>query len=134
MSPEEGALQRAISRSLSFESSGGFCHSLRVPFARLPTFAAWRHRDARSGFEVVFFETSSDGHQIHGHTTAVEDGNAWAVRYSIAVDSSWTTRQAAVSARSAQGRRELTVESVGDGAWLVDGTPAAELSGCMDVD
>jgi hypothetical protein len=26
----------------------------------LPAFAAWRHRDARDGFEVVFFDDRDD--------------------------------------------------------------------------
>ena len=36
------------------------------------TFAAWRHRDARDGFEVAFLDERDGGVRIEGHTAAVE--------------------------------------------------------------
>jgi hypothetical protein len=96
----------------------------------LPRFAAWRHIDARSGFEVVFF----DGHHLEGDTAAVEEGEAWAVSYAISVDSRWATRSAHVTTRTASGRHEVTVEADGAGHWRVDGEAAPELDGCLDVD
>lgn len=103
-------------------------------FRQLPASAAWRHRDAREGFEVVFARTDAGGHQLEGTTAATEDGDAWAVHYAVAVDLEWRTRSAYVLGWSARGRRELRLESDGQGAWRVDGTPAPELAGCLDVD
>ena len=54
--------------------------------SRLPAFAAWRHRDARDGFEVVYFDQRDDGLRVEGHTAAVEDGEPFAVRYAIDLD------------------------------------------------
>lgn len=105
-----------------------------MAFQELPPFAAWRHRDAREGFEVVFLHSSPEGHRFEGHTAAVEDGEAWAVRYSIITDANWVTRTARVVAHSAAGRRELRLEAEGAGAWRVDGVPAPEVAGCLDVD
>ena len=51
-----------------------------MAFAAPPEFAAWRHRDARDGFEVVFLRAGDGGYRLEGHTAAVEEGQAWAVR------------------------------------------------------
>lgn len=48
----------------------------------LPACAAWRFQEVVDGFEVLF---TGDG-VLRGHTCAVEDGQAYAVRYEIAVD------------------------------------------------
>ena len=100
----------------------------------LPWTAAWRHVEARDGFEVVFLERDGEGYRFDGHATAVEDGEAWAVSYSIAVDSSWATRTAHVVGRSATGEREVRLEGDGKGGWTVDGEPAGHVAGCLDVD
>jgi|tagenome__1003787_1003787.scaffolds.fasta_scaffold20927913_3 hypothetical protein len=103
-------------------------------FRPLPASAAWRHRDARDGFEVVFPRTDTGGHHLEGVTAAAEDGDAWTVHYAVDVDTGWRTRSAHILGWSARGRRELRLETDGDGSWLVDGTPAPELAGCLDVD
>ena len=48
-------------------------------FADLPAVAAWRFVDAVDGFEVVYAQPG----RLRGHTSAVEDGQAYAVRYEI---------------------------------------------------
>ncbi len=105
-----------------------------MAFQELPPFAAWRHRDGREGFEVVFLHSCPEGHRFEGHTAAVEDGEAWAVRYSIITDANWVTRSARVVGRSATGRRELRLDGDGAGAWQIDGAPVPEVAGCLDVD
>lgn len=105
-----------------------------MAFAAPPEFAAWRHRDARDGFEVVFLRAADGGYHLEGHTAAVEDGEAWAVRYRITLDGAWRTRSARVAGRSASGRYELAVEADGSGGWRVNGAEAPHLDGCLDVD
>jgi hypothetical protein len=105
-----------------------------MAFAAPPEFAAWRHRDARDGFEVVFVLVAGGGYHLDGHTAAVEDGQAWAVRYRITLDGSWRTRGAQVSGRSASGLYELEVEADGSGGWRVNGAEAPHLEGCLDLD
>ncbi len=104
------------------------------PEPSLPTFAAWRHRDAREGFEVVFFATTAGGLRLDGHTAAVEDGEPFAVRYSIELDERWRTRSAQVWGRSSRGSGAVTLETDGAGRWSVDGHEATRLDGCVDVD
>jgi hypothetical protein len=100
----------------------------------LPVSAAWRHRGARDGFEVVFPSPEGDGLRFDGHSTGVEQGQAWGVRYSILLDAGWHTRNARVVSRSAMGTRELELEQVAAEGWLVNGAPAPHLEGCFDVD
>jgi uncharacterized protein len=105
-----------------------------MPFSVPPAVAAWRHRDARDGFEVVFVHTDGDGVRADGVTTAVEDGLAWVVRYGIELRPDGTTRTARVLGRSAAGSHELSLEADGAGHWRRNGAPAPELDGCLDVD
>ena len=103
------------------------------PFAELPASAAWRHQDARVGFEVLFASREIDGVRLDGHSTGVEDGLAWGVRYTLLIDASWRTRSAHVAVRSSVGAHDVALD--GDsGEWQVDGEHAPALSGCLDVD
>jgi hypothetical protein len=101
-----------------------------VSFDPPPSSAAWRHRGAREGFEVVFF----GGDRLTGQTSAVEAGEAWAVEYAIELDAGWITRRARIRSRSRAGSREVRLEHDGRGGWAVDGVAAPQLAGCLDVD
>jgi hypothetical protein len=103
-------------------------------FDRLPLSAAWRHEGSREGHEVAYFTNAAGGVRLAGFTTAVEDGEAWAVGYDIVVDETWRTTSARVWARSRSGEREVIVQSVGSGRWTIDGEPAVHLDGCIDID
>ncbi len=105
-----------------------------MTFLDPPAMAAWEHRDARHGFEVVFFEATDSGYSISGCTAAVEDGEASAVDYSIALAADWTTRRAEVGNLVSSGRHTVVIEGDGAGNWLVDGEARDELAGCLDVD
>jgi uncharacterized protein len=105
-----------------------------MSFAPVPATAAWHHRGARSGFEVVYFQARRDGCGIEGWTTAIEDGATWAVEYVIEVDAAWATRSARIRGRSTGGFCSALLEADGAGHWLVDGEPAPGLDGCLDVD
>jgi hypothetical protein len=107
---------------------------MAMPFASVPATAAWRHRGARTGFEVVYFQASSAGCRIEGWTTAVEDGDPWVVEYAIELDAGWATRSARIRGRSRAGCSSRLLEADGAGRWLVDGAGAADLDGCLDVD
>jgi hypothetical protein len=101
-----------------------------VRLAPLPAAAAWQHVDARSGFEVLF--TASG--RLEGHTTAVEDGEIWAVSYRIELDPAWRTIRAEVTGRSPSGKRTTRLARLDGDHWTVDGVPVPELDGCADVD
>ena len=105
-----------------------------MSFAALPRQAAWQHRGARAGFEVVFFDDRDGGCLIHGCTAAIEDGTPWTVEYAIELDGAGATRSARISGRSAAGPRSALLEADGAGSWQVNGRPAPQLDGCLDVD
>ncbi len=99
-------------------------------FADLPPFAAWRFVDAVDGFEVMYAEP----HRLRGHTSAVENGEAYAVAYEITLDDRWRTREVQVSSDTVTGTRRTVLLSDGQGTWSVDGRPAPHLDGLVDVD
>jgi len=105
-----------------------------MDFAVLPATAAWRHRGARDGFEVAYFQVRDRSCRIQGWTAAIEDGVTWAVEYLIDLDETGATRRAQIRGRSAAGSSTALLEADGAGHWLVDGTPAPHLDGCLDVD
>ena len=105
-----------------------------MPYLPPPPSGAWAHQDARSGFEVVLFEPTDNGHLIAGCTTAVEDGRSWIVDYEIHIDAAWRTRSARVAGRSGGRSRTVLLETDGGGRWHVDGRSAPHLDGCLDVD
>jgi hypothetical protein len=100
----------------------------------LPKSAAWRHLDSREGFETTFFASHGPDTTIEGHTAAVEDAAAWAVRYAITVDGTWHAREATIVGQVADGVREVLLRSTGEGRWEVNGRRRPELDGCLDVD
>ena len=105
-----------------------------MSFAPVPATAAWHHRGARSGFEVVYFGARGDRCRIEGWTTAFEDGTTWAVEYAIEVDAAWATRSARARGSPPAGSALTLLEADGAGHWLIDGEPAPHLDGCLDVD
>jgi hypothetical protein len=102
---------------------------------RLPRQAAWRHVEARDGFEVTFVGEVNAGLCFIGTTSAVEEARAWTVSYEVSVDPiSWATRTARVTARSDAGEHAVDVASDGAGSWRVNSRPAPHLDGCLDID
>jgi hypothetical protein len=125
---------RLIARRAGLGAAGIGGNLVAMSFAPVPATAAWHHRGARSGFQVVYFGARGDGCRIEGWTAAIEDGATWAVEYAIEVDAGWATRSARIRGRSAGGFSSALLEADGAGRWLADGKPARHLDGCLDVD
>lgn len=105
-----------------------------MAFTRWPQSAAWILHGAHDGFEVCFFAERPGGTLLRGHTTAVEDGVAWAVRYEIEIDTKWLTRRAVVWSSSSIHERSIVLEADGAGHWSVDGAAHETVDGCIDID
>src|SRR5262245_46320547 len=86
----------------------------------LPATAAWRHHDARVGFEVLFLRHELDRYHLDGYVTAVEEGEPWAIRYTLLLDSNWATRSAHIVGRSPLGEHEIRLQNDGLGCWRID--------------
>ena len=100
----------------------------------LPAMAAWRHLEARDGFEVLFLRREHDRYHLDGYSTAIQEGEAWGIRYALILDREWATRSAHVVGQSSSSAHEVLLEGDGSGEWQVDGESAPQLSGCFDVD
>src|SRR5262245_50695496 len=98
--------------------------------AHAPSMAAWRHLDARDGFEMLFRRREDDRIRLDGYSPSIHEGEAWAIRYTLTLDDEWMTRGAHIAGRSTLGEREVRLEGDGRGEWRVDGEPRPELSGC----
>jgi hypothetical protein len=103
-------------------------------FDDLPQSASWRHRGVREGFETVFFRGVAAGYRCEGVTAAVEDGQAWAVRYAILLDTQWRGTAATVWCWTDAGARETKIEAIAVGRWQVDNKEISEVAGCLDID
>lgn len=99
-----------------------------------PVMAAWRHVEARAGFEVLFLLHEQGLYRLDGHSTAIQNGEGWGIRYALTTDEEWVTRSAQVVGQSALGLREVRLEGDGSGEWRVDGVAAPRLAGCLDID
>ena len=99
-----------------------------------PPAAAWEHREARRGFEVVFLTADDRERRAAGRTAAVEAGVAWAVAYELVLATDWTTRRAEVTSVTSAGSCQVSLTCEEPGRWTVDGAPAPHLDGCLDVD
>jgi hypothetical protein len=105
-----------------------------MSFSVLPRSAAWRHVGAGEGFEVVFARSGTAGPAFDGSTSAVEGGEPWFVAYTLVLARDWSTVGAVVRNRSSHGAVEVSLQSDPSGGWLIDGSPAPHLDGCLDVD
>ena len=105
-----------------------------MDFDPFPPLAAWRHVDARDAFEVLSVSPAHGGLVFAGHTTGLEEGQAFAVGYRIEVDECWRTRRALLRAWWPRGEGMVTIEGDGAGVWTVDGAERSDLAGCLDVD
>lgn len=83
---------------------------------------------------MLFSSGDAAGFRFEGHSTAVEDGEAWGIRYALTLDPDWATRSAFIAGRSALGVYTVRLEGDGTGRWRVDDEPAPQLDGCLEVD
>jgi hypothetical protein len=92
--------------------------------AALPATAPGASSTHESDSRCCSCARDASGYRFEGHTTAVEDGEAWGISYALTVDADWVTRSAHITGRSALGVRDVRLEGDGTGRWRVDDEPA----------
>ena len=100
-----------------------------------PRAAAWRHLDARDGFEVAFFDVGDDGISVRGHDHGGRGGRGLGGRL--------RDRARPGLAHPDRGRHAAPApaaiarpgsSSAPAGRWRVDGVERPDLDGILDVD
>src|SRR5579871_960374 len=93
----------------------------------------WRNL-LTGGTEYFELRRQGDCHVLRGKIVSVlEPAQPLFVSYEIACDKQWHTRHAQILQVNAGQQSELKIETSG-ADWIVNGTPAPELHGCIDID
>ncbi|MFN2525329.1 MAG: putative glycolipid-binding domain-containing protein [Actinomycetota bacterium] len=96
------------------------------------TIVLWHDRRTSSG-ELCVFESGGTP-RLTGTVVAAIDRVPHEIRYELVADRDWHTRRAEIIVRSPEMTRVLSLVADGRGAWLREGRPMHELSGCLDID
>lgn len=94
----------------------------------------WRRVMDDLSFELARLTRGPNGPVIAGTVLAAEAGSPLRVEYRVACDHDWRTRRVELSQSHAGRHRTLRLDHDGSGGWQRDGTVAAGLAGCTDVD
>lgn len=93
----------------------------------------WRRLD-RPGHEAARLLGSDDGWRLLGCAVFSHDAEACALTYRIDCDPLWRTRWAEVTGWVGDAAVLVKIEVSPEGLWFVDGAPAPEVEGCVDID
>lgn len=94
----------------------------------------WSRLDVPHGLGQVRFDIGPDGILVTGVEVVATTEGRWVATFWVDLDSQWRTRAADLTVADGDGDRRCRLESDGYGRWAVDGDPAPELDGCLDVD
>lgn len=101
-----------------------------------PAVLVWRRPDL-GALETVRFQRDGGEHVWNGVTAATASAPglaAWSVSWQLHLDSDLVPRRLTVEAGGSGPAATLLLEHDGRGGWQLDGAPAPELGGAMDVD
>jgi hypothetical protein len=86
------------------------------------------------GLEWCRVAAGPDGLRAESLALGVEEGQPWAVRYTLRCDAAWRTRELTVTSVGGDGG-SLALLGDGGGTWTgPDGARLPALDGCLDVD
>lgn len=94
---------------------------------------AWSRSDLDAGLGLIRVETG-DLIRVEGYEVAVADARSWVVTFEVRLDDRWRTRRAEIVVVEDGQSRQVLLEGDGEGQWYLNGVPAPELDGCLDVD
>ena len=85
------------------------------------------------GIEHVIVSGDANRFRADGQVVLTDEGLA-SVSYELWCGPGWRVCSVAITVARAASEQTLELSAAGDGQWLVDGWPAPELTGCIDVD
>jgi hypothetical protein len=95
---------------------------------RVVRWADWEGPAA--GLEHCEVRPEADGLSVLAVVAGTLDGQRFGLSYELSIDRAWRVRRARLRAASGQS---LALDAEGEG-WRVDGSPAPQLAGCLDID
>ena len=93
----------------------------------------WRRLDG-VGSDECRLTATPEGWRLAGVAEFVHRGEPATVRYVAECDAGWRTTRGEVTGRAGPQRLALSIQRDASGAWTVNGRPAPELSGLVDLD
>ncbi|RKG89879.1 hypothetical protein D7V97_42355 [Corallococcus sp. CA053C] len=104
-----------------------------IPEGRCLQAVTWRRLES-PGTEHCELWESTTGPLLIGTTVLVSEGLPLLVRYTVACDPDWHTREARLVLHQGGTRRTLVLQVDDHQRWWRDGRELPELRGCVDVD
>jgi hypothetical protein len=95
---------------------------------------SWRRTDEVRTDEHCTVATRDAGISLIGTVLGADGGLPVRIEYRVLADASGATTAVHVRDSRGFGQRTLTLARDAKNVWTVDGTPAPELKGCVDVD
>jgi uncharacterized protein len=99
----------------------------------MQTNLLWTGREYYS-LENCLVNTTEKGIEINSVIIGKYGEKIYQVEYQIITNPRWETVYCEVRTQHSNRREHLQFESDGKGNWMVDGKPADEFKGCVDVD
>ncbi|MBN8472808.1 putative glycolipid-binding domain-containing protein [Corallococcus exiguus] len=104
-----------------------------APEGRCLQALTWRRLES-PGTEHFELWESAEGPLLAGTVVLVGEGLPLLVRYTVACDPDWHTREARLAVHQGGTRRTLVLQVDDHQRWWRDGREVPELRGCVDVD
>jgi uncharacterized protein len=103
------------------------------PDGRCLQALTWRRLESPGAEHFELWESAA-GPLLTGTVVLESEGLPLLVRYTVACDPDWHTREARLSVRQGGTRRALVLQVDAHQRWWRDGRELPELRGCVDVD
>jgi hypothetical protein len=102
--------------------------------ASRPRLVAWERVDESTGHSMARVERQARGWRCSGVEVVAGPQDLLSCWFRVDLDEDWITREVVVGALGPDGERTLALSADEHRRWHVDGGPAHELDGCIDVD
>jgi uncharacterized protein len=84
--------------------------------------------------ENCLVNATDDGHEIHSTIVGGYQGKIYRVEYTIRTNTKWQTLFLQLQAWHSNKKETILLEGDAKGNWILNGKPAPEFKGCIDVD
>ena len=99
----------------------------------MKTNLLWTGR-AYNSLENCLLTSTDTGVEVNSIIVGVHNQRIYRVEYVIKTNQAWETLACEVKSQLDGKYESINLQSDGNGNWIVNGTPAEQLSGCTEVD